>query len=75
MKRCHDAVIGHEHACCRQSLKAIDQKTVPGQPVARCLEVFSCKGAEEEDEEIVQDDVVQAESKCRNGLAEWKSQT
>ena len=57
----HDAVVGGQHTRCRRCLEDVDQRAVAFQPVRHGCEVFGRKGTEHEDEQVVQDDVVQAE--------------
>ena len=57
----HDAVIRGQHAQRRRRLEDVDQGAVFFQPVRDAAEVFCREGAEHEDEQVVQDDVVQTE--------------
>ncbi len=56
----HDAVISGQHACCGKPLEEIDQKSVIFKPVADGGKVFCRKSAEQEDEQIMKDDVIEA---------------
>lgn len=70
----HDAIISGEHACCGKALEEIDHKSMTFEPVADGGEMFCCKRAEQEDEQIMKDDIVQAvcESVLQNRAGEMK---
>ena len=59
MEVIHDAVVGGQHACRSGQLKDVDEDAAAADPVDGLLEMFGHKGAEHEDEQVMEDDVVQ----------------
>ena len=55
----HDFVVRDHHACRRDGLKEVDKAAVTGQPGCDGMEPFSHEGAEHEDEQVMEYDVVQ----------------
>ncbi|SCJ01415.1 Uncharacterised protein [uncultured Ruminococcus sp.] len=59
MEVIHDAVVGGQHACRSGKLQDIDEDSASADPVYGLLEMLGYKGAEHENEQVMEDDVVQ----------------